>query len=717
MSYKLVIAEKPSVAQYIAKVIGADKREDGYLEGNGYIVSWCVGHLVELAPPESYDEKYEKWRYEDLPILPDSWSYQTADATRKQFGILKNLMKRDDVVSLVEATDAGREGELIFRLVYHQAGCRKPFERLWISSMEDKAISDGFSNLKNGAEYDDLYKAALCRERADWIVGMNATRLFSTLYGQTLNVGRVMTPTLAMIVEREAEIEGFVAKPFYRIAIKSAGVTALSDRYEKKADADAALQNVKNAEKAAVTKLQKTDKQEKAPQLYSLTALQRDANKILGFTAQQTLDYTQSLYEKKLVTYPRTDSRYLTEDMKNSLHELITKMKSKFGWTKNLPVYADRVIDNSRVTDHHAIIPTVNVEDTDFSELPSGEQKILSLITARLLAAVGDVAVKNVTDVEFTCADITFKANAKIMKEKGWREIQEWIIGSGAESTDSEKEDEDQSGNVDVLAFIDNLTEGKSYPVSEQKITEGKTTPKQRFTEDSLLSAMERAGAEDTPDEVERKGIGTSATRAATIEKLVRIGFVERKGNKKTKYLIPTHKGTALVTVIPQEIQSPSMTAEWEQKLLDVERGIYEDNSFMDEIEQMITDLVKTYRVIEDAEVLMHPALEEIGTCPCCGKHVVERQKCYSCEDRSCGFALWKENRFFEAIGKKMTKQTAVKLLSEGKAALKGCKSKKTGNTYDATVVMTTDEKNRAVFALEFAKGGASHGKGKNKKN
>lgn len=717
MSYKLVIAEKPSVAQSIAKVIGADKREDGYLEGNGYIVSWCVGHLVELAPPESYDEKYEKWRYEDLPILPDSWSYQTADATRKQFGILKNLMKRDDVVSLVEATDAGREGELIFRLVYHQAGCRKPFERLWISSMEDKAISDGFSHLKNGAEYDDLYKAALCRERADWIVGMNATRLFSTLYGQTLNVGRVMTPTLAMIVEREEDIEGFVAKPFYRIAIKSAGVTALSDRYEKKADADAALQNVKNAEKAAVTKLQKTDKQEKAPQLYSLTALQRDANKILGFTAHQTLDYTQSLYEKKLVTYPRTDSRYLSEDMENSLHELITKMKSKFGWTKNLPVHADRVIDNSRVTDHHAIIPTVNVEDTDFSELPSGEQKILSLITARLLAAVGDAAVKNVTDVEFTCADITFKANAKIMKEKGWREIQEWIIGSGAESTDSEKEDEDQSGNADVLAFIDSLTEGKSYPVSEQKITEGKTTPKQRFTEDSLLSAMERAGAEDTPDEVERKGIGTSATRAATIEKLVRIGFVERKGNKKTKYLIPTHKGTALITVIPQEIQSPSMTAEWEQKLLDVERGAYADNSFMDEIEQMITDLVKTYRVIEDAEVLMHPALEEIGTCPCCGKHVVERQKCYSCEDRNCGFALWKENRFFEAIGKKMTKQIAVKLLSEGKAAFKGCKSKKTGKTYDATVVMITDEKNRAVFALEFAKGGASHGKGKNKKN
>ena len=714
---KLVIAEKPSVAQSIAKVIGAEKREDGYLEGNGYLVSWCVGHLVELASPESYDERYEKWRYEDLPILPKDWNYQIADATRKQFGILKKLMERDDVKGLVEATDAGREGELIFRLVYHQAKCKKPFERLWISSMEDQAISDGFSNMKDGKEYDDLYTAALCRERADWIVGMNATRLFSTLYGQTLNVGRVMTPTLAMIVEREAEIEGFKPEPIYRLSVKSAGIVATSDRFENRQDAEKILNRLKEEKTALVTKLETTDKQEKAPQLYSLTALQRDANRFLGFTAQQTLDYTQSLYEKKLVTYPRTDSRYLTEDMEGMLPNLVEKLIWKFGYTRHVPVHAKQVIDNKEVSDHHAIIPTVNVADAEFGQLPSGEQKILSLITARFISALGDAAVRSETELEFTCADMVFKAKAKVLKEKGWRDIQDWIMGSNAERADSENDEEEQSGNADLLAYIAALTKGKSYPLQDPKLEEGKTTPKKHFTEDSLLSAMERAGTDEMPDEVERKGIGTSATRAATIEKLVRIGFVERKGNKKTKYLIPTHKGVALITVMPEQIQSPSMTAEWEQKLLDVEKGIYADSSFMDEIEEMITDLVKNYKIIEDAEVLMHPALEEIGTCPCCGRHVIEKQKGYFCEDRGCSFVLWKQNRFFEALGKKMTKQTASKLLHDGKVELKGCKSQKTGKTYDTTVVMSVDENKRAVFQLSFEKGEGKNGKSKNKKD
>lgn len=717
MSYKLVIAEKPSVAQAIAKVIGADKKEDGYLEGNGYIVSWCVGHLIELAPPEAYDEKYEKWRYSDLPILPSEWNYQIAEATRKQFGILKKLMEREDVTGLVEATDAGREGELIFRLVYHQAKCKKPFERLWISSMEDQAISDGFSHLKNGREYDDLYRAALCRERADWIVGMNATRLFSTLYGQTLNVGRVMTPTLAMIVQREAEIDGFKPEPIYRLSISCGGIIALSDRFEKKQDAENALNMLKEQKTAQVTKIDPTDKQEKAPQLYSLTVLQRDANRFLGFTAQQTLDYTQSLYEKKLVTYPRTDSRFLTEDMEEMIPGIADKMAEKFGYTKNLPIHPKQVINNSKVSDHHAIIPTANVADAEFGELPSGEQKVLSLITARLLSALGDPAVRNEVDVEFTCAGTVFKAKAKNIREKGWRNIQDWIMGSSTDSTDSENENEDKKGNVEMLACIAALTSGKSYPVQNPKMEEGKTTPKKHFTEDSLLSAMERAGAEEMPDEVERKGIGTSATRAATIEKLVRIGFVERKGNKKTKYLLPTHKGVALITVMPEQIQSPSMTAEWEQKLLDVEKGNFHDTEFMDEIEEMITGLVRTYKVIEDAEVLMHPALEEIGICPCCGSHVVERQKGYSCENRQCDFILWKQNRFFEALGKKMTKQIAAKLLSDGKASLKGCKSKKTGKTYDTTVVMTVNENQRATFELNFERGADGNGKSKNKKN
>ena len=701
MSYKLVIAEKPSVAQSIAKVIGADKREDGYLEGNGYLVSWCVGHLVELAPPEAYDEKYEKWRYSDLPILPSEWKYQISDATRKQFGILKKLMEREDVTGLVEATDAGREGELIFRLVYHQAKCKKPFERLWISSMEDQAISDGFSNLQNGKKYDDLYRAALCRERADWNVGMNATRLFSTLYGQTLNVGRVMTPTLAMIVQREAEIESFKPEPIYRLSISCGGITAVSDRFEKKEDAENVLKVLEEQKTAQVIKIDPADKQEKAPQLYSLTALQRDANRFLGFTAQQTLDYTQSLYEKKLVTYPRTDSRFLTEDMENMIPDLARKMASKFGYTKNISVYPKQVINNSKVSDHHAIIPTVNVADTEFGKLPSGEQKVLSLITARLLSALGESAVISEVDVEFTCADTVFKAKTKNLTKKGWREIQDWIMGS---SMDSENEKEEKRGNANMLACIAMLTNGKSYPLQNSKMEEGKTTPKKHFTEDSLLSAMERAGADEMPDEVERKGIGTSATRAATIEKLVRIGFVERKGNKKTKYLLPTHKGVALITVMPEQIQSPSMTAEWEQKLLDVEKGTFQDAEFMREIDGMITELIGTYKIVEDAELLMPPSVEKIGICPSCGQHVVERQKGYFCENRQCNFVLWKQNRFFEALGKKMTKQTAIKLLSDGKIALKGCKSKKTGKSYDTTVVMTVDETQRAVFTLDFAK-------------
>ena len=401
------------------------------------------------------------------------------------------------------------------------------------------------------------------------------------------------------------------------------------------------------------------------------------------------------------MTYPRTDSRFLTEDMENMIPDLARKMASRFGYTKNISVYPKQVINNSKVSDHHAIIPTVNVTDTEFGKLPSGEQKVLSLITARLLSALGESAVRSEVDVEFTCADTVFKTKTKNLTKKGWREIQDWIMGS---SMDSENDKEEKSGNANMLACIAMLTNGKSYPLQNPKMEEGKTTPKKHFTEDSLLSAMERAGADEMPDEVERRGIGTSATRAATIEKLVRIGFVERKGNKKTKYLLPTHKGVALITVMPEQIRSPSMTAEWEQKLLDVEKGTFQDAEFMREIDGMVTELVGTYKIVEDAELLMPPSTEKIGICPSCGQHVVERQKGYSCENRQCNFVRWKQNRFFEALGKKMTKQTAIKLLSDGKVALKGCKSKKNGKSYDTTVVMTVDETQRAVFTLDFEK-------------
>ena len=696
--YQLVIAEKPSVAQSIAKVIGATNREDGFMEGNGYLVSWCVGHLIELASPEFYHEKYEKWRYEDLPILPESWEYQISEATKKQFKLLKDLMNRDDVASLIEATDAGREGELIFRLVYHQAKCTKPFERLWISSMEDSAIVEGFANLKSGTEYDALYEAALSRERADWIVGMNATRLFSTLYGQTLNVGRVMTPTLAMLVTREGEIDNFKPEPFYSVSISVGGVIAASERMQDKKEAEELLQKVKSSDKAVVAKYATTEKKEKAPLLYDLTNLQRDANRIMGFTAQQTLDYTQNLYEKKLVTYPRTDSRFLTEDMEAGLPDLARKMADKFGFTKALPVNAKQVINNKKVSDHHAIIPTQNVSGVDYGELPSGEQKILSLVTARLLAGIGNPCISQETELEFSCAEKIFKAKAKIITDPGWKEIESWILGKKAES---DGEDEALAKNKDfILQGV--FEEGKFLPVQKPEIKEGKTSAKKHFTEDTLLSAMEHASADEMPDEAEHQGIGTPATRAGTIEKLVRIGFVERKGDKKTKYLMPTHKGIALITVMPEQIQSASMTADWEEKLIAIEKENYESCEFMQGISQMISNLVATYKIVEGAEVLMHPAGEPIGICPCCGKNVLEKQKGFFCEDKACKFALWKENHFFAALNKKMTKQVAEKLLKDGRVKMKGCKSAKTGKTYDATVVMTVDENGRTQYGLEF---------------
>nr|WP_330367190.1 DNA topoisomerase 3 [Butyrivibrio fibrisolvens] len=607
-----MIAEKPSVAQSLAKVIGANQKKDGYLEGNGYIVSWCVGHLIELANPEHYDEKYKKWRKEDLPIFPAPFSYQVTASTKKQYQVLKDLMKRSDVDSLVEATDAGREGELIFRLVYKQAGCKKPFERLWISSMEDKAIKEGFANLKPSAEYDDLYEAALCRERADWLVGINATRFFSTVYGQTLNVGRVMTPTLAMIVEREAEIKGFKPENFYTVQMLVSGVAVTSKRFKTKQEADELVEKINAANKAKISKMETTTKTEKPPLLYDLTSLQRDANKYYGFTAQQTLDYTQSLYEKKLVTYPRTDSRYLTDDMDDSTARLCCLMKDKYGYTKMVPISTKQVLNSSKVSDHHAIIPTENVSDADYSEIPSGEQKILGLVTARLLSSVGDPAEITEYALEVECVGEVFKAKSKCITSPGWHLLEDWILGKKQDDGEDDfgKKDDD-GGSHGILEILEAdaslLSEGRELPARDPKVKEGKTTPKKRFTEDSLLSAMESAGAKDMPDEVERKGLGTPATRAGVIEKLVRIGFVERQGSKKTKYLVPTDKGTSLITVMPEQIQSASMTAEWEQKLLEVEKQDIASEDFMAEIKDMIVDLIETYEPIKGADKLFPP--------------------------------------------------------------------------------------------------------------
>lgn len=690
---KLVLAEKPSVAQSIAKVLGADERFDGYLEGNGYVVSWCVGHLVELFEPEGYDERYSKWNYDDLPIVPDEWKYQVSAGTRKQFGILKQLMKREDVESLVCATDAGREGELIFRLVYHQCCCKKPFERLWISSMEDSAIREGFANLRPSIEYDALYEAALSRERADWIVGINATRLFSVLYNQTLNIGRVMTPTLGMAVMREAAISAFRSEPFYNVQLEFEKFTASGERIKEKAEAEELMEKCNSACAAIVVKREQKDRSEKAPALYDLTSLQRDANRVLGFTAKQTLDYTQALYEKKLVTYPRTDSRYLTKDMEKGLPDLVEAVLKIFEKSDRFPVNAAQVINNKKVSDHHAIIPTRSVENVDLQELPSGERAVLKLIVTRLLVSVGSAYHYTETILELTCSDAVFKVKGKTVLEEGWKGIESMFL------TDSKTKEEKDS------FILPEVSEGAVLTFEKAGIKEGKTSPPKHFTEDTLLQAMESAGAEEMPEDAERKGIGTPATRAGIIEKLVQKGFIERKGDKKVKYLIPTDKGVALITVMPEQIQSPSMTADWEEKLVRMERREYEADVFMQEIVEMVTSLVKTYEVVKGADVIM-PRNTVVGKCPHCGNEIVERQKGWFCTNRECRFVLWKDHGYFNHIGKKLTAHIVDQLLRDGRAKLKDCKSKKTGKSYNATVVLSTEEDGRAKFHMEFENGG-----------
>ena len=693
MANNLVIAEKPSVAQSIAKVLGCTDKQDGYLSGGGYLVSWCVGHLVELAEPETYDSKYETWKKEDLPIIPEEFKYQVTAATRKQFKVLKDLLHRDDVDCVTNACDAGREGELIFRLVYDEAKCNKPMKRLWISSMEDEAIRDGFAGLKDGQEYDRLYEAALCRERADWIVGINATRLFSSLYGQTLNVGRVMTPTLALTVAREAEIRAFRPEDFYTVILSTEIGDLGSKRFSDREEAKELLIKCTLAGKLTITKAEKKEKQEKAPALFDLTTLQREANKRLGYTAQQTLDYTQSLYEKKLVSYPRTDSRYLTDDMEASLPNLIAKAEKVSGLKPTEARDHHCVINSKKVTDHHAIIPTASVDKADLSELPNGEREVLKLIATRLLEAVSSPYIYAEAVLEGECEGERFTAKGKSVIDPGWKGV--------AKISEKKKDDPDDT----ALGDISSLHEGDEIKITQAGVKAGKTTPPKSYTEDTLLSAMEKAGSDETPDEAERKGLGTPATRAGIIEKLVRIGFIERKGDKKTKYLVPTHKGEMLITVIPEAIQSASMTAEWEQKLLEVEKESYSADQFMDEIESMVKELVDTYEIVQDAEVLMKPAYAPLGKCPHCGADVIEKSKGFFCENKDCKFALWKDNRFFDSLSKKLTKQVAEQLLSRGRAKLKKCRSVKTGKTYDTTVVLSVSDNGAPQFTLDFSKG------------
>ena len=689
---KLIICEKPSVAKSVSSALGAKSRADGFYEGNGLLVSWCVGHLVSPMDAAGYDPGYKKWSYDDLPILPEPFRYVLAPGKEDAFENLRALMDRPDVDTVVNACDAGREGELIFRLVYEMAGCTKPILRLWISSMEDAAIREGFQNLRPGADYDALYQSALCRQKADWLVGINATRLFSVLYHRTLNVGRVQTPTLAMLADRDWKITSFKKEKYHHVRLTVGGVEAVSEKISSPEDAQA-VQAVCAGNTAVCTSATREQKKEQPPKLYDLTTLQRETNRMFGYTAKQTLDYAQSLYEKKLLTYPRTDSRYLTSDMAETafgiLH-LAAKVPPFDGCAGFFPDVAALISDKD-VSDHHAIIPTMEMEKADVGALPVGERNLFLLVCCKLLCAAAEPHVYETVTAVFDCGGHSFTAKGKHVVSGGWREIDR-IFRSFLKEKPA---DGDGGGG------LPDFKEGQTFEGVEAAVTEHFTSPPKPYTEDTLLSAMENAGKEDIPDEAERKGLGTPATRAAIIEKLVAAGFVERKG----KNLIPTKAGINLVTILPEPLTSPMLTAEWEQKLTEVAKGSANPVGFLEGIRDMVRELVQTYsHISEEGQKLFAPEKEVIGTCPRCGRPVYEGKKNFSCSDRSCGFVLWKNDRFWTSRKKELTKKMAADLLKKGRTNVKGMWSEKKGAAYDAAVILDDTGGKYINFKLEFPK-------------
>ncbi len=688
---KLIIAEKRSVAASIASALGATSKADGFYEGNDLLVSWCVGHLVSPMDAAGYDPRFRKWHFEDLPILPEPFRYVLATDKETAFENLRALMGHSDVDTIVNACDAGREGELIFRLVYEMAGCRKPVQRLWISSMEDSAIREGFSDLRPGTDYEALYQSALCRQKADWLVGINATRLFSVLYHRTLNVGRVQTPTLAMLVERERKISQFQKEKYYVLRLEVNGAEAVSDKFTDSMEAERAAAACK--ESAVIcNSVTREQKKEQPPKLYDLTTLQREANRLLGYTAKQTLDYAQSLYEKKLLTYPRTDSRYLTSDMAETAScaiHLAAKLPP-FDSCSNFFPLVETMISDKDVSDHHAIIPTMEVEKADIKALPLGERNLFLLVCCKLLCASAEPYVYEAVTATFDCGGQSFTAKGKRILSEGWQEIDRIF----RDSLKEKPMDEDSS-------TFPNFTEGQNLDDAEVSVAERFTQPPKPYTEDTLLSAMENAGKEDIPEDAERKGLGTPATRAAIIEKLVAAGFVERKG----KSLIPTLDGINLISILPEPLTSPMLTAEWEQRLTEIAKGAASPDTFLDGIRDMVQALVSDHsQVSEEGRALLVPERGSIGICPRCGKPVYEGKKNFACSDRSCGFVLWKDDRFWTSRKKVLTAKMAADLLKKGRILVKGMWSEKKGITYDAAVLLDDTGEKYVHYKLEFQK-------------
>ena len=667
MLTRLIVTEKPSVAMRYASVLGVKGRQDGYLEGRGYLISWCFGHLWGLADADAYDPKYKKWNQTDLPILPTTWQYQLLPGSQKQMALLRRLMDREDVTEIVNACDPGREGELIFRNVYNLAQCTKPMLRLWVSSMEDEAIREGFAHLRPGLAFNGVYEAALCRAQADWLVGINATRLFSTAYHRTLVIGRVISPTLSMVVNREQEIAVHKPETFYRVCLTCEGVVFQSEKMDQ-AQAEALAAQCAG-QTAVVEELRETEQVRTAPALLDLTALQRLANKQLGYTAQQTLDYAQSLYEKKLLTYPRTDSRYLTEDMADGVPALAQFCAAIVEEEPPEAILAGQVCCNGKVTDHTALLPTRSAGAADLSVLPTPELKLLQLVAHQVLLAVSPPWVRKETEVTLSCGGTRFTVKGTYTTQPGWRTYQP-----------SEEK------------ALPQLTQGQELAVEQAEVKEGVTKPPAHYTEASLLAAMEQAGRDEQPKETQRRGIGTAATRAGILERLVNQGFVQRVKGKdgQAATLIPAQSGSALAAILPEPLRSPQLTAQWEWSLQKIEDGLLEPEAFLSEVQEMVKGLVSGFTPVEDAEYLFPSNRPVVGTCPRCGREVTESPKGFFCENPRCRFALWRDNRFFTNKQFALTKEKAQALLQHGEVFAEHLYSEKTGSYYDATIVLDT---------------------------
>ena len=694
MSKFLVIAEKPSVAQSYAKNLSAYKREEGYLEGESCIVSWCLGHLAEYARPEEYDPKYEKWQFDDLPILPEVWKLKVSKDKKKQFDVLKGLMNRSDVEYLVNGCDAGREGELIFQRVYDLAGCKKPVKRLWISSMEDTAIREGFQTMKSEEEYKNLCMAAVCRAQADWLIGMNGTRAYTTRYFKRLVVGRVQTPTLAMLAERQERIEHFQKEAFYKVSLTDGKLTVVSENIANEEAADL-LAALCNGSTAVVTQMKKERKKSFPPKLYDLTSLQREANRYFGYTAKRTLDMLQELYEEKLVTYPRTDSQFVTEDMKDTVEELVGKMPVLLPFIDygQLGHGVKRVINNAKVSDHHAILPTKEAVEKGISDLPSDKKNLMMLICQQLVQATGEEYLYEQTDITVKCQEHDFKARGKMPVQMGFKEVEKAFKKQCVKAEPVDEREKDTS-------IPEGYEEGMNLcPVKAEKTTHY-TSPPKPFNEDTLLAAMETAGNKEFDSETEKKGLGTPATRASIIEKLVASGYAQRKG----KQILPSAEGQELVKVMPEYLKSAVMTAEWENQLLMMEKGQITDAQLMGEITSLVGKILEVCRDIpEEERRRFQTAREVIGKCPVCGSDIFEGKQNFYCSNRQCDFALWKENRFLGSMEKNLDKKMAKELLAKACTHVKGLYSRKKDMKFDADLLLTLED-GKPRFHLEFPK-------------